>query len=52
MNRRSNKKYFIILIILLLGITIGYAAINTTLNINGKSNIQKCRSYKIAYYWK
>ena len=41
MNKRSSKKYPIILIILLLGITIGYAALNSTLNINGRSNISK-----------
>ena len=40
--RSSNKKVYIVLIIVaLIGITIGYAVINTTLNINGKSNISK-----------
>ena len=40
--RSSNKKVYIVLIIVaLIGITIGYAVINTTLNINGKSSISK-----------
>ena len=30
-----------VLLILIAGITFGYAALNTTININGKSNISK-----------
>ena len=36
----KNKKYTLFLIVLLC-ISIGYAVLNTTLNINGKSTIQK-----------
>ena len=40
--RRNNKSIYIVLIVvLLIGVTIGYAVINTTLNINGKSSISK-----------
>ena len=40
--RRKNKSIYIVLIVIaLIGITIGYAVINTTLNINGKSSISK-----------
>ena len=40
--RRKNKSIYIVLIVVaLIGITIGYAVINTTLNINGKSSISK-----------
>lgn len=40
--RNSNKNIYIIMIaVLLLGVTIGYAVINSTLNINGRSNIRK-----------
>ena len=40
--RRKNKGINIVLIVvLLIGVTIGYAVINTTLNINGKSSISK-----------
>ena len=36
----KNKKYTLFLIVLLC-ISIGYAVLNTTLNINGKSSISK-----------
>ena len=40
--RSYNKKISIVLIIVLLvAVTIGYAVLNTTLNINGKSSISK-----------
>ena len=40
---RNDKKnlYILIMIITAFFITIGYAALNSTLNINGKSNISK-----------
>lgn len=38
-NKKKNK--FLVLIILLLGITIGYAALSTTLKINGTANVSK-----------
>ena len=39
MRRYKKNKINYILIILLLGITLGYAYLNTTLNINGTTNI-------------
>ena len=36
-----KKNYLFLFLILLVGISIGYAVINTTLNINGKSSISK-----------
>ena len=40
--KRNNKNYIIVLVLLLLVvISIGYAVLNTTLNITGKSNISK-----------
>lgn len=40
--RRKNKSFYIFfIVIVLIGITVGYAVINATLNINGKSTIQK-----------
>ena len=40
--RRKNKSLYIVLImVVLIGVSIGYAALNTTLNINGRSNISK-----------
>ena len=39
MRRSKNNKITYILILLLLGITLGYAYLNTTLNINGTTNI-------------
>ena len=39
---RSNKNiYSILIVILLLVVTIGYAVISSTLNINGRSSISK-----------
>ena len=45
---RKRSKLIPILIILLLGITIGYAYLNTTLNINGTTNIS---SANWNIYW-
>ena len=40
--RKKNKKYtLIILLLLLVCVSIGYAALTTTLNINGNTNIEK-----------
>ena len=40
--KRNNKNYIIVLVLLLIVvISIGYAVLNTTLNITGKSNISK-----------
>ena len=38
-NKRKNK--YLLLLILLLGITLGYAAISTTLKITGTANVNK-----------
>ena len=38
---KKNNNYFILLLILLICISIGYAVLNSTLTINGKSNISK-----------
>ena len=47
--RRSKRNNIIpILVILLLGITLGYAYLNTTLNINGTTNIT---SANWSIYW-
>jgi len=40
MRKRKNNKY-LLLLILLLGITLGYALISTTLKINGTANVLK-----------
>ena len=42
-DMRSNKQdlYIFIIMIALIGLTIGYAILNSTLNINGKSTISK-----------
>lgn len=41
-NSKKNSSYIVAIVLLLLvGISIGYAAISTTLNINGTSNIGK-----------
>ena len=45
-NKKSKTTY--ILILLLLGITLGYAYLNTTLNINGTTNIS---SANWSIYW-
>lgn len=45
-NKRKNK--YLLLLILLLGITLGYAAISTTLKITGTTNVNK-NSWKV--YW-
>ena len=40
--RRDNRKiYIMLIIILMLTVIVGYALLNTTLNINGRSNISK-----------
>ena len=39
--RRNKNSYMLLIIVLMIGITIGYAALNSTLNITGKSNISK-----------
>ena len=41
MIRKNKSIYIVLIIVLLIGVTIGYAVINSTLNINGKSNISK-----------
>ena len=40
-NKFSKKTYIVAFIVMLLCITVGFAALNTTLNINGKSSISK-----------
>jgi len=39
-NKRKKELYGILLFILIIGITIGYAALNATININGSSKIR------------
>ena len=40
--RRNNKSiYIVLLMVVLISVTIGYAVINSTLNITGKSSISK-----------
>ena len=41
MKCNKKNKFIIMVFILMLCITIGYAALNRTLNINGRSNISK-----------
>ena len=41
MRRKNKSIYIVLIVVLLIGVTIGYAVINTTLNINGKSSISK-----------
>ena len=41
MSGNNGKKYSSLIIIILLVISIGYAALNSTLNINGRSSISK-----------
>lgn len=41
MRRKNNNYYFALFLIVLFGISIGYALINRTLNITGNSNIEK-----------
>ena len=41
MKTRRKKNYIIFVLLLLVCISVGYAVINTTLNINGKSSISK-----------
>ena len=48
MRRNKRNKIIPVLIILLLGITLGYAYLNTTLNINGTTNIS---SANWNIYW-
>ena len=38
-RKYSNKKYIVVAVFLLLTISIGYAALSTTLTINGTANI-------------
>ena len=48
MRRYKKNRTMYILVILLLGITLGYAYLNTTLNINGTTNIT---SANWSIYW-
>lgn len=50
MKRNSNKKrnYYIILVVLLLSITLGFALLSTTLNINGLTGF---KGMKWKVYW-
>ena len=41
MKKNKQDLYIFIIMIGLIGLTIGYAALSSTLNINGKSNISK-----------
>ena len=41
MKKKNKKSYVLLAVFALIGITIGYAVLNTTLNINGKSTISK-----------
>lgn len=41
-ERKGNKKFILVLLLLLvMGVSVGYAALSTTLNINGTSTIKK-----------
>ena len=48
MRRKKNKSIYYLFILLILGISIGYAYLNTTLNINGTTNVSSA-SWNI--YW-
>ena len=40
--RRKNKKFYIVLIIIVLfGVSVGYAAISRVLTINGNSEVKQ-----------
>ena len=41
MKKKNRSVYIVLIIVLLIGVTIGYAALNATLNINGRSNVSK-----------
>ena len=41
MIRKNKSIYIVLFIVILISVTIGYAALNSTLNINGKSSISK-----------
>ena len=41
MKKKNKKSYVLLALFALIGITIGYAVLSTTLNINGKSTISK-----------
>ena len=41
MKKKNKKSYVLLAVFALIGITIGYAVLSTTLNINGKSTISK-----------
>ena len=41
MKKKNKKSYVWLAVFALIGITIGYAVLSTTLNINGKSTISK-----------
>ena len=43
MKRNNKNNYIVLILFLVIGITIGYAVINQTIYINGKSNISKNR---------
>ena len=38
---KNKKNYITLIMIFMIGVTLGYALLNTTLNITGKSNISK-----------
>ena len=38
---RNNNFYLVLIVVLLIGLTIGYAVLNSNLNINGRSAINK-----------
>ena len=39
LRKNSNQKFIALAVVLLLAISIGYAALSTTLSINGTANI-------------
>ena len=41
MGRNNKRTYIIFVLFVLISVTIGYAVLNSTLNINGRSNISK-----------
>ena len=40
-NAKNRKSFLLVLLLLIIGISIGYAALTTTLNINGNTSIEK-----------
>ena len=41
MKKKKNSSFVVIALLLIVTISIGYAALSTTLNINGTSTIKK-----------